>query len=186
MAERVKFVGEDGSFMWVEVTHRDDADVGLVADEDGEAKALTKLEDSLASLRGAAVALLASISGMGKPPDEVTLELALSFGIEGGVIVAKGSDVLAPGFVRGRNTLASEVTQARHSGVCGWRSRALSRAPACARRVPRCPDARLRARRATSCVVVIVEEERRATLLRARRLSPRLLARDFVFSGVRT
>jgi hypothetical protein len=91
MARRVKFVGEDGSFMWIEVTHQDESDVALVTEEDGEAKALTRLEDSLASLRGAAVALMGSVGGMAKRPDEVTLELALSFGVEGGVIVAKGS-----------------------------------------------------------------------------------------------
>jgi hypothetical protein len=42
-------------------------------------------------LRGAAVALIGSVGGMAKRPDEVTLELALSFGVEGGVIVAKSS-----------------------------------------------------------------------------------------------
>ena len=91
MAQRVKFEADDGSFMLVEITERDGSDVGLVADESGEVKAMTRLEDSLASLRGAAVALLGSMSGMAKRPDEVTLELALSFGVEGGVVVAKGS-----------------------------------------------------------------------------------------------
>jgi hypothetical protein len=91
MAQPVKFEGADGSFMWVEVTQPVVGEIGLVADEGGVAKAVTRLEDSLVSIRGAAVALMSSVGEMAKQPDEVQLEIALSLGVEGGMIVAKGS-----------------------------------------------------------------------------------------------
>ena len=91
MAQLVKFEGADGSFMWVELSPSAAGEIGLVADESGVAKAATKLEDSLESIRGAAVALMSTVDGMAERPDEVTLELSLSFAVEGGVIVAKGS-----------------------------------------------------------------------------------------------
>ena len=76
--------------MWIEVTPRTEDEIELVA-EGGVEKAVTRLEDSLASIRGAAVALMSSVAGMAERPDEVQLEIALSLGIEGGVIVARGS-----------------------------------------------------------------------------------------------
>jgi hypothetical protein len=93
MAQLVKFEGADGSYMWVEVARTQttgERGVDLVADEPG-GKVVGKLEDSLDSIRGAAVALMSAVGGMAKKPDEVTLELALSLGVEGGVIVAKGT-----------------------------------------------------------------------------------------------
>jgi hypothetical protein len=72
------------------VTPQTEGDIELVA-ERGVETAVTRLEDSLGSIRGAAVALMSSVAGMAKRPDEVQLEIALSLGIEGGVIVAKGS-----------------------------------------------------------------------------------------------
>jgi len=102
MGEIVRFDGEDGSFMWVEVDRprvRDgDSDIGLVVDASGGVRrATTALEDSLASVRGAAVALMATVSKIGAGDDkrlaldEVSLELGLSLGVEGGLVVAKGS-----------------------------------------------------------------------------------------------
>ena len=98
MAELVRFEGEDGSFMWVETTPRGGGSrLDLVEKRDGEgSKAVTRLEDSLASVRGAAVAFMATVSELKERQapmalDEVTLDLALSLGVEGGVIVAKGS-----------------------------------------------------------------------------------------------
>jgi hypothetical protein len=91
MKQLVRFEGEDGSFMWVEAEVPVESDVGLVVDAEDENKALTRLEDSMKSLRGAATALLSTIGGMAERPNEVTLELGLSFAVEGGVIVAKGS-----------------------------------------------------------------------------------------------
>jgi hypothetical protein len=70
-------------------------DVGLVAGGGTIQQATTKLEESLGSVRGAAVALLSTVHdvrGQGEITiDEITLDLALSFGVEGGVVVAKGS-----------------------------------------------------------------------------------------------
>ena len=83
--------------MWVETTRGGSAsDIGLVAEDAGEKKALTRLEDSLQSVRGASVALLHTVDELRRSSsevrlDEVSLELALSFGVEGSVIVAKGS-----------------------------------------------------------------------------------------------
>jgi hypothetical protein len=98
MAQLVKFEAEDGSVMWVETTipSAKGAEIGLVADEGGIAKAAAKLEDSLASVRGSAVALLSVVNDLKSRTDavaldEVSLDLALSFGVEGGVVVAKGS-----------------------------------------------------------------------------------------------
>jgi hypothetical protein len=97
MTRLVKYESVDGAFMWVE-THPPggSSDVGLVAEESGETKALTRLEDSLASVRGASVALMSTVTELrerseGVKLDEVSLEVSLSFGVEGGVIVAKGS-----------------------------------------------------------------------------------------------
>lgn len=58
--------------------------------------AVTRLEDSLASVRGALVALMATIDELKKRQtpmtlDEVSMDLGRSFGVEGGVIVVKGS-----------------------------------------------------------------------------------------------
>lgn len=92
MKQTVRFEGEDGSFMWVEINATEDSDVETVVDPMGEGtKTLTRLEDSLASVRGAAKALMSAVDLMPRKPDEVTLELALSLGVEGGVVVAKGS-----------------------------------------------------------------------------------------------
>lgn len=97
MAELVRFEGEDGSFMWVETTRAGGAsEIGLVADDSGERKALTRLENSLGSVRGASVALMSTVTELRRECDdvqldEVSLELGLSFGVEGGVVVAKGS-----------------------------------------------------------------------------------------------
>ena len=85
--------------MWVETTQAGEASrLGLVSREDGVgANAVTRLEESLASVRGAAVALMSAVGELDKQPDarfalnEVTLDLALSLGVEGGVVVAKGS-----------------------------------------------------------------------------------------------
>ena len=69
MAEVVRFVGTDGSFMLVEteLTRRAEGDIGLVAKEkDGAAVTVaTKLEDSLGSVRGAAVALMSTVNAIG-------------------------------------------------------------------------------------------------------------------------
>ncbi len=101
MGEIVRFDGQDGSFMWVEVVRPrvddEDSEVGLVVDVgDGVRRATTALEDSLASVRGAAVALMATVSridaGEGRLElEEASLELGLSLGVEGGLVVAKGS-----------------------------------------------------------------------------------------------
>lgn len=100
MAELVRFESEDGSFMLVETELArpgPESDVGLVVkNEGGVATAATKLEESLGSLRGASVALMSTVNDMKQRADAVTLdevsmELALSFSVEGGVIVAKGS-----------------------------------------------------------------------------------------------
>jgi hypothetical protein len=77
--------------MLVEVAQPARSDVGLVADESGVTKAAARLEDSLVSIRGAATALMSTIDTMARRPDEVQLELGLSLGFEGGVVVAKGS-----------------------------------------------------------------------------------------------
>ena len=92
MKQIVRFEGEDGSFMWVEVDVPQESDVGLVVDAGGEpSKALTRLEDSLASVQGAATALMSTVTRMTESarPDEATLELALSLAVEGGVVVAR-------------------------------------------------------------------------------------------------
>jgi hypothetical protein len=100
MAEVVRFESEDGAFMLVEAELAQvgpERDVGLVTKKtDGVATAATKLEDSLGSVRGAAVALMNTVNDMKQRADAVTLdevsmELALSFSVEGGVVVAKGS-----------------------------------------------------------------------------------------------
>jgi hypothetical protein len=89
MGRIVRFEGDDGVFMLLEV--RDDSDVQLIADERGVTTAVTRLEDSLQSLRGPARALRAAVEGFDWEPEEVTLELGVELGVEGGVIVAKGS-----------------------------------------------------------------------------------------------
>ena len=97
MAQVVRFEGEDGSFMWVETTPAGGGRLDLVVKDDGGgATAITRLEDSLASVQGAAVAFMATVDELKKRDapltlDEVSMELALSLGVEGGVIVAKGS-----------------------------------------------------------------------------------------------
>jgi Trypsin-co-occurring domain 1 len=97
VAELLRFEGEDGSFMLIETTRLGSiSDVGLVSDETGLARATTKLEDSLGSVRGAAVALLSTVNEVkGRHGTvelhEVSLELGLSFGAQGGVVVARGS-----------------------------------------------------------------------------------------------
>jgi hypothetical protein len=98
MGELVKFEGEDGLFMWVETTRPDsESRLDLVEKTDGgAATAVMRLEDSLASVQGAAVAFMATVGELkGRQAamdlDEVSLELGLSVGVEGGVIVAKGS-----------------------------------------------------------------------------------------------
>jgi hypothetical protein len=91
MSQVVRFEGDDGSFMLVEVTPVAQSEIGLVADETGVARAAARLEDSLASIRGAAVALMSTVDRIEARPEEVRLELALSLAVEGGVIVARGS-----------------------------------------------------------------------------------------------
>jgi len=97
MAQLVRFDGADGSVMLVEVVRSSPGgDIGLTSDDAGLAKAAVKLEDSLESVRGAAVALLSAVKdmkaeGAGVALDEVSLELGISLGVEGGVVVAKGS-----------------------------------------------------------------------------------------------
>jgi hypothetical protein len=100
MAEIVRFQSADGLAMLVEVDVRavdEDDDVGLVADRrGGVAVAATRLEDSLQSIEGAAVALMGTVQAVrshegGLPLDEVALEVSLSLGVAGGVVVAKGS-----------------------------------------------------------------------------------------------
>lgn len=98
MGEVVKFVGEDGSLMLVETTRpQTGSRLELVAEKDGGvATAVTRLENSLASVRGAAVAFMATVQQLRSRQDpmeldEVSMQLALSFGVEGGVVVAKGS-----------------------------------------------------------------------------------------------
>lgn len=99
MSELVRFEGNDGSFMWVEVSsvHARDSEIELVVDEgDGIKKATTALERSMGSVRGAAAALMATLPEIIDRDDRVelhvvSLEFGLSFGVEGGVIVAKGS-----------------------------------------------------------------------------------------------
>jgi hypothetical protein len=94
----VRFEGEDGSFMWVETTSAPGGSrLDLVSREDGDgATVATRLEDSLASVRGAAVAFMATVDELKKRDapmtlDEVSMDLALSLAVEGGVFVAKGS-----------------------------------------------------------------------------------------------
>jgi hypothetical protein len=98
MAGPVRFEAADGSsFMWVETQRpASGSDLELVVDDSGLIRVATRLEDSLASVKGAAVALLSVVDdlkgrGGAVALDEVALELALSFGVEGGVVVAKGS-----------------------------------------------------------------------------------------------
>jgi hypothetical protein len=106
MTDIVKFEGADGTFMWVELSRpsqgaaasdQEHAEIGLVVDvRDGVRKATTALEDSLDSIRGAGVALMNAVAGLTSGDgrmtlDEVSLELGLSFGAEGGIVVAKGS-----------------------------------------------------------------------------------------------
>jgi hypothetical protein len=98
MGELVRFEGENGSFMLVETMRpQGSARLDLVAKEDGGvATAVTRLEDSLASVRGAAVAFLATVQELKSRQDpmqlgEASMSLGLSLGVEGGVIVAKGS-----------------------------------------------------------------------------------------------
>lgn len=103
MSEIVRFRGGDGSQMLVEVDTSalddgDASDVGLVLKtrSPGQvAEATTALEDSLSSIEGASVAMLSTIEDLRKRDaglelSEVALELALSFAVEGGVVVAKG------------------------------------------------------------------------------------------------
>src|SRR5207248_577299 len=64
MARLVKFEGEGGSFMWVEVAPLDEgSEIGLVfkKDESGALRAAAKLEDSLESIRGAWLALMSTV-----------------------------------------------------------------------------------------------------------------------------
>lgn len=94
----VRFDGYDGRFMLAEMVQwpsRERSDVELVASE-GVMAAATRLEESLESVRGAAIALLDTVADLDQRAgrfklEEVSLELALSFAVEGGVIVAKGS-----------------------------------------------------------------------------------------------
>jgi hypothetical protein len=98
MAELVRFEGEDGSFMWVQTTRLGgESRLDLVARQDGGGTtAVTRLEESFASVRGAAIAFMATIDELKKRNapmalDKVSMDLSLSLGVEGGVIVAKGS-----------------------------------------------------------------------------------------------
>jgi hypothetical protein len=97
MGQLVRFEAADGSFMWVEATAPNGGtDVDVVVDDSGVGRAVTRLEDSLGSVKGAAVALLSVVDDLRRRNDgvalnTVSLDLALSLGIEGGVVVAKGS-----------------------------------------------------------------------------------------------
>lgn len=95
MAQVVRFEGDDGAFMLVDMAVHD-VDIELVADETGRTKALTRLEQSMESVQGAGIALLNTVRNLEERSesvrlDEVTLELGLSFSVEGGMIVAKGT-----------------------------------------------------------------------------------------------
>jgi hypothetical protein len=100
MAEILRFESAGGPAMLVEVDTRaidEDDDIGLVSRQrGGVAVATTRLEDSLQSVEGAAVALLDTVQAVrrherGMALDEVSLEVSLSLGVAGGVVVAKGS-----------------------------------------------------------------------------------------------
>src|SRR3954447_15935728 len=98
--EIVRFRGEDGAAMLVELEAAEMAPKGsdvevVVQRRDGVAEAATRLEDSLRSVEGAAVALMSTVQSLrqregGMALNEAALELSLSFGVEGGVVVAKG------------------------------------------------------------------------------------------------
>src|ERR1044072_1146513 len=96
-AHLVRFESVDGSFMWVELTEVDvPSGSELVAKGSEGPKAITRLEASLASVQGAAVALTNAVAGLEHSDgrvslSEASLEFAVSFGVEGGAIVAKGS-----------------------------------------------------------------------------------------------
>jgi predicted nucleotidyltransferase len=101
MAEILRFSGQDGSFMLVEAarperaTASSDVEIVVEGKADSIAQAATRLESSLASVEGAAVALMDTVEALQKRDGglglaEVTLELTLSFGVEGGIVVAKG------------------------------------------------------------------------------------------------
>jgi len=98
----IRLAGEDDAFMLLEASDHEIgrivglSDVELVSEEPGIGRATVKLEDSLGSVRGAAIALLSSVakmpSGSGNVElAEASLEVGVKMGIEGGVIVAKGS-----------------------------------------------------------------------------------------------
>lgn len=105
MERLARLEGDEGTFMLVEldrvdangVVRADRAEeIELVADTREVVLATSRLEDSLASVRGAAVALMSTIDGMPKGSaglalDEVSLELGVHVGVEGGVLVARGS-----------------------------------------------------------------------------------------------
>ena len=90
MVDIVRYDGANGEFMLVE-TRLAPSDVQLVADESSFTRVSTQLENSLGSIRGASVALLSVLQTMERQPEEATIELELAFGVEGGVLVAKGS-----------------------------------------------------------------------------------------------
>jgi hypothetical protein len=98
----VRFRGAGGSEMLVEIDRPaivdEDLDVGLVVERRSGpvADVTTRLEDSLASVEGASVALMSTVDELRKRDgglrlSQVALELSLSFGVEGGVVVAKGT-----------------------------------------------------------------------------------------------
>lgn len=98
MPQLVRFEGRDGSFMVVETMPViDESRFEQVGAGEGEpAKAIARLEDALGSVQGAAVAFMATVEELRRRDadmvlDEVSMDVALSFGAEGGVIVAKGS-----------------------------------------------------------------------------------------------
>jgi hypothetical protein len=101
LAEIVRFSGQDGSFMLVELdapvrgASRSDVEVVVEPRGRGPSEAATRLEESLDSVQGASVALMSTVEALQKRDDgmglsEVSLDLSLVLGVEGGVIVAKG------------------------------------------------------------------------------------------------
>jgi len=79
MAELVRFRGEDGSVMLVELEAPrlgGESDVGLVVQRGGDvADAATRLEDSLQSVQGAAVALMSTVKALREREGEGRLAL---------------------------------------------------------------------------------------------------------------
>lgn len=75
---------------------RSDVEAVIEPREGKPREAATRLEESLGSVQGAAVALMDTVDALQQRGGsvrlaEVSLDLSLSFGVEGGVVVAKGT-----------------------------------------------------------------------------------------------